>query len=151
MFKRMFEKIRAMFAKLKPKIEHSVERAVMITEAIKAIVSNPVFDALTALTPFAHDDKALAAIRSALPYVCDLLGIADASTGSPELLLSKISEVLEKRSPQFKKLFYRELAAALAHALADGKLSAWELFTLTQTVYRMLKDNELQTQNKTDV
>lgn len=132
-----------LFTKHKENLTNIFERAVMITEVVKHIVSTPLLDAATALTPFTHDEKALAALRQALPYVSDLLGIADGAINSDtptEELLKLISEVLEKRGAQFKKLFYRELSAALAYAMNDGKLSAWELFTLTQLIYREIKD-----------
>lgn len=141
----IFVKIQRLLRKWnKSKFSASIERAVQITEAVKAIVNSSGADVLTALTPFQQDEKLLTSLRLSIGYVSDLLGIAEA-TGkqSQDILFKEIGEVLEKRSPQFKKLFYRELAAAVAYSLEDGKLTAWEAFTLTQTVYRMLKDKEL--------
>lgn len=136
-----------LFSKHRENIENVFERAVMITEVVKHIVNTPLLDAATALTPFTHDEQALTALRKALPYVSDLLGITDAAlhdtAGTPtEGLLKHISEVLDKRGAQFKKLFYRELAASLAHAMSDGKISAWELFTLTQLIYKEIKEQK---------
>lgn len=144
-----------LFTKHKDNLENVFERAVMITEVVKHIVNTPLMDAATALTPFKHDEKALATLRTALPYVSDLLGITLGAVTAPkdqditELLLQQISEVLDERGAQFKKLFYRELAAALAHDMSDGKISAWELFTLTQLIYNEIKSSR-KTQTVTE-
>lgn len=142
--KKIFAKIKQLFRNVKEsRFFDTVHRAVLITEAVKTIVNSSAADIITALTPFEQDEKLLAALRKSLPYVSDVLSIAETSGKSTEDLLKQISEVLEARHGQFKKVFYRELAAAVAYALEDGKLSAWETFTLTQTVYKMLKDKEL--------
>ncbi len=145
--KRLNQWIGKLFSKHRDNLDKIFERAVMITDVVKHIVNTPLLDAATALTPFAHDEKALAALRNALPYVSDLLGIADAAQKSTEDLLKEVSELLDKRGAQFKKLFYRELAAALAHAMSDGKLSAWELFTLTQLIYKEVKEYQQEQVN----
>lgn len=139
-----------LFSKHKDNLQNIFERAVMITEVVKSIVSSPIVDKLTALTPFQHDEKAVQHLRNALPYVCDLLSITDAAGKSPEDLLQEISEVLEKRGSQFKKLFYRELAAAIAQAASDGKISAWELFTITQLIYKEVKDGAKELETNTE-
>ncbi len=144
--KKLFSKIKALFQRIKPKFQNTIEMAVMITEKVKDIINNPAVDALTEFTVFEQDEKILAALRNALTYVSDVLSIAKKHS-TPSQQLQEIAKVMRKRSPQFQKLFYRELSAALAHALSDGKLSAWEIFTLTQTAYRALKDNELDTSN----
>lgn len=136
-----------LFSKHRENLENVFERAVMITEVVKHIVSTPLLDAATVLTPFQHDEKALATLRTALPYVTDLLGITETAMKfnakeSPAALLQHISRVLDARGAQFKKLFYRELAAALAHDMSDGKISAWEVFTLTQLIYKEVKDGK---------
>lgn len=142
--KQLFAKIRKLLSGWnKTKFVASIEKAVQITEAVKTILNSKAADIITSLTPFEQDEKLLAALRQSLPYVTEVLGIADAAGKSSQDLLKEIAEVLEARHPQFKKLFYRELAAAVAYALEDGKLTAWETFTLTQTVYRMLKDKDL--------
>lgn len=135
-----------LFTKHKENIQDVFERAVMITEVVKHIVSTPLLDAAAALTPFTHDEKALAALRKSLPYVTDLLGITEKAIEQDAAeILKHVSEVLEKRGSQFKKLFYRELAAALAAAMSDGKVSAWEVFTLTQLIYKQLKEDNAAT------
>lgn len=144
--KKLFQKIKALFIRIKPKFQNTIETAVVVTNHIKNFLQNPAVDALAALTPFEHDERILKALRSAIGYVSDVLDIAS-KTDSPSEQLQQIAKVLNERHPQFKKLFYREFAAALAAALHDGKLSAWELFTLTQTAYRLLKENELDTSN----
>lgn len=137
-----------LFTKHRDNLENVFERAVMITEVVKHIVGTPLMDAATALTPFVHDEKAVATLRTALPYVTDLLGITEKAMHAAkdqdvtEILLQEVSKVLDERGAQFKKLFYRELAAALAHTMSDGKISAWELFTLTQLIYKEIKDQK---------
>jgi hypothetical protein len=144
--KKLFQKIKALFIRIKPQFQNTIETAVMITEKVKEIINSPAIDVLTQMTAFEQDEKILAALRNALGYVSDVLGIAKKHE-TPSKQLQEIAKVMRKRSPQFQKLFYRELSSALAHALSDGKLTAWELFTLTQTAYRALKDGELDTSN----
>jgi hypothetical protein len=144
--KRLFQKIKALFIRIKPQFQNTIETAVIVVQKVKDIINNPSVDVLTALTPFEQDERILKALRSAIGYVSDMLSIADTDK-SPSEQLKQIAAVLNERHPQFKKLFYRELAAALAHSLSDGKLTAWELFTLTQTAYKAIKENDLDTSN----
>lgn len=139
MFKKLFWKLRSLFKAGKELLTENAEKAVKIVQIVKTVIDSPAVDLVTALTPF-NDERIVSITREALSYTLNVLSVSRYENEQEQL--KAISEILEKASPQFKKLFYRELAASLAYALNDGKITAWEAFTLTQTVYRLIKEEK---------
>lgn len=142
----MITKIRlfilAFFAGIQQHMSKALE-AVKIVNGIKALINNPSLDVITAMTKSNVDDKVLMKARSIVNLVAEKLlkaeGILTSEDPHREGIVELVSILRDIPTEEGRKKYFIELAAMIAEALIDKKLSFAELVLITQTAFKFNK------------
>lgn len=137
--KAFIDRLKAKFNKF---LEEHIDTALKITTTIKGVINNPVADILVKITPTDKDDKALAAIRSALAITVAKLAILDKCNAN-ESLEDKIRCWIDEIRKQPKDVQNALLVkfGALVAAHLDGNKEAQHIYdTVFQTKYSIQKE-----------
>lgn len=145
---RLISKVKNLFLKLYDGLEDlyqeaesKSEAAVIVVSKFKAAVEDPKVDFFTSLTESDLDDRIVSKIREKLPLIMYKLGTAIGiikENDSPAMAIYAVMDHLRLRHKDGRRGFWIELAAEVAGALLDGKLSFPELVGITQIVFRKL-------------
>lgn len=142
MLRKLRDQIKAWWNGIPDNIRIVASRSMQITTGIKAVLSNPLADVVTAIIPGDWDDKlkeqALAAINKVLPY----LSIVDACkhhTSTEEMLKCWVAEIA-KLPKHAQNAMIAKLAALLMAEFHNNALKQSLYDYYQQTYYSSQKE-----------
>lgn len=116
-------KIKSLLRQFDSYVEENVDTALKVTTALKAVLSSPVAEILTAIIPSDVDEFVRAKLVYGLGVAIDGLNIVNECKNAVNLedRLKCFTTEIKKRNPELQEALLSKLASILARTLDDDK------------------------------
>ncbi len=136
--KKFFKWISGIFNRTRTFVLRYVQPSVILVENLKMVIDSPAIDLLTEIIPGHIDNYIAAKMRRYLPIILQQLKICEkcASLTDPNEIIKCALAALKEYDKKSQYVYLQGIATKMADALADGKLSWFEIVSMVEYTYQ---------------